>query len=331
MDRAGAVIRVARSFPAQQPSAQASRSHGLPETSAAAGRLPRDFARYLREPLVQRPAGSAGKQGICTLTFTSDHGKTQLRHSFVTHPFHLTRPWYLDPALPGMAVMYIQTPAGGLIQGDRADLYFDLGPATQVHVTNQAAEKIHAMTANCALQQISFVLGPGAYAEYYPEPIILFPGSRFGQELCVELHAGASFFGAEIFLSRRALDGACFEALTTSLRVQDASGTLLVRERSLVLPAQQDLAGPGLLGSYPVWGQAFLLGPVIPLPWARELHTLLSAEGGGVCGVTLLPGECGIGVKVVGAEVSAVRRILFTAWHFLRSRHVGAPASLFPK
>lgn len=303
MDRAGVAVRVA----------------------------PRAFAAYLAEPLAQRPPGSAGKQGDCLLSFTVAHGKTLLRHSFVTHPFHLTRPWYLDAALPGMAVVYLQSPAGGLIQGDRATMRFTLEPGAQVHLTSQAAEKIHTMNANCAVQQTSFVLGVGAYAEYCPEPVILFPGARFAQELTVELGTGASMFLAEIFLSRAAANGSSFDALATSVKVHDSTGALLLRERGLALSAQQDLRGPGMLGSYPVWGQAWLVGPRVSPAWSQALAALLAAEQTVICGVTVLPWERGIGVKAMGAEVRAVRRVLYTAWNWLRLRHVGAPAPMLPK
>ena len=73
-----------------------------PGLSLDAAFWPRSFQAYLSDPLDQRPAGSAGKSGACKLTFAAESGKTHLQHSFVSHPFHLTRPWYLDPALPGM-------------------------------------------------------------------------------------------------------------------------------------------------------------------------------------------------------------------------------------
>jgi len=293
--------------------------------------LPHEFAAYVTEPLVQRPAGSIGKSGSCSLAFAVDHARTFLHSSFVTHPFHLTRPWYSDPALPGMAVVYVQTPAGGLIQGDRVHLHFGLDAKAQVHVTTQAAEKIHSMTANCALQHVSFVIGAGAYAEYCPEPVLLFSGARFGQEMNIELGEGASFFFTEIFLSHSATNSSSFAALSTSLTVKDAAGQLCLRDRSLALPTQQCLDGPGVLGSYRVWGQALMLSPSMSPAWAREIHTLIAAVPQVICGVTTLPGKHGIGIKVVASEVRLVRRVLTIAWDYLRTRCIGAPAPVFPK
>ncbi len=307
-----------------------------PDPSLDATFWPQSFQPYLSDALNQRPAGSAGKSGACKLTFAvAGSGRTQLQQSFVSHPFHLTRPWYLDPALPGMAVVYVQTPAGGLIQGDRATLQFDLGDTAQVHITNQAAEKIHSMTANCALQSVSFVLGAGAYAEYRPEPVILFPHARFGQQLNIQLGLQASFFFSELFLIRGDVVQEPFEALSTSLKVTDATGDLLMREHSLALPFQQRLTGPGVLGRYHVWGQAVLVGRSVSESWAKEIQGEIQEEVFPdtvlVAGTTVLPGEYGVCVKVVGTQVPAVRRVLRRAWHGLRLRHLGVPAPDLPK
>ena len=306
-----------------------------PDRSLDAAFWPQSFQPYLSDALDQRPAGSIGKSGACRLAFAADSGKTRLRRSFVSHPFHLTRPWYLDPALPGMAVVYVQTPAGGLIQGDRATLQFDLGDAAQVHITNQAAEKIHSMTANCALQDVSFVLGAGAYAEYCPEPVILFPRARFGQHLRVQLGRQATFFFSEIFLVRGDVALEPFEALSTSLTVTDAAGDLLMREHGVALPLQQRLTGPGVLDRYHVWGQAVLVGRAVTESWAREIQAELQEDlfpdSVLVAGTTVLPGEYGVCVKVAGTQVPAVRQVLRTAWHGLRLRHLGVPAPDLPK
>lgn len=230
-----------------------------------------------------------------------------------------------------MAVVYLQTPAGGLIQGDRARMHFTCGPHTRVHLTTQAAEKIHTMTANCAIQETVFTLDEGAYAEYCPEPIILFPGARFSQTLDVTLEREAGFFLSEIFFARRADNDASFEAMVSTLHVRDATTGILVHDRSSIFPQQHDLTGPGILGGYHTWGQALLVGPTVPSAWVRELHALLATEQDAICGATLLQKARGVYVKVVGSEVRALRRALHTAWDYLRTQFLHAPAPLFPK
>lgn len=318
MDRTRTAVRVAPDAPALTPAAE------FPHLQ-----VPREFTAYLDEPLPQRPAGSSGKRGRCALAFHVRQGRTYLQRSFVSHPFHFTHPWHLDPALPDMAVVYVQTPAGGLIQGDRATLRFTLAPNARVHITTQAAEKIHAMTANCAIQDIAFALAAGAYVEYCPEPMILFPQSRFAQTLHVELGAQAWFFGKELFLMPERM--AHFEAFANGLTVRDSTGRWLLHERSLTLPMQRSLDGPGILAGQRVWGQAVLVGPQVSPGIVRDLARLMVEQPEVRCGVTSLPRERGIAVKVLAAQVSPARQALHVAWHFLRLHWLQAPALQFPK
>lgn len=299
------------------------------DLSSFISRLPREFIAYLDEPLPQRPAGSPGKRGQCSLAFRVRQGKTQLQHSFVSHPFHFTHPWHLDPALPDMAVVYVQTPAGGLIQGDQAAMQFTLESSAWVHITTQAAEKIHTMTANCALQYLDFTLAADAYAEYCPEPVILFPRSRFAQELQVELGDNARFFMSEIFLVPMGM--ALFDAFTSCLSVREANGRLLLHERGVALSGGGDLDGPGIFDGYRVWGQAVFVGPQVSPAVVKDIHSLLAGEPEVWCGATLLPRARGVAVKVIGAQVSAVRRVLHAAWHFLRWQWLQVPAPRFLK
>lgn len=111
----------------------------------------------------------------------------------------------------------------------------------------------------------------------------------------------------------------------------DADGSLLVRDQGHALPAHQSLSGPGVLAGYCVWGQALLVGPDIPADWTRGLHDRLPTQEKTVWGVSRLPQERGISIKVVGSEVWVVRQVLAAAWNLLRLRHLGVPAPRFPK
>ncbi len=319
MDRTRAAVRVEPSSPTSVAVALETVTNSSsrlqlvdhPATGFPQFHVPREFNAYLDEPLAQRPAGSSGKRGQCAFAFHVRQGRTYLQRSFVSHPFHFTHPWHLDPALPDMAVVYVQTPAGGLIQGDQVAMHFTLESSARVHITTQAAEKIHTMTANCAIQHISFEVAAGAYAEYCPEPVILFPRSRFAQELHVELGAHAWFFCSELFLVPERM--ALFEAFANSLTVRETTGRLLLHERGLALPRQWNLDGPAILAGQRVWGQAVFIGPQISTGIVKDLAALIADQPGVTCGATSLPRERGIAVKVLGAQVPAVRRVLQTA------------------
>lgn len=331
MDRERVIVRLGCSLPMEH---FAHASFLAPFVSDVE-RLPRAFRPYFLEPLSQRPPGSIGKLGICRLVFRNDEGETYLSDSYVAHPFHFAKPWHLDPALPGMAVVYVQNPAGGWIQGDRASVQVRLGPEARVHVTNQAAEKIHSMSANCAVQTVEFRLDRRSYAEYCPDPVILFSGARFAQEVRVTLAEDASLFLSEVFLNRTDDDNVSFDALSNSLTIYDDSNRLIFREHGLVQPTRKSLEGQAVLGRSRAWGQALLVGPKIPKSWSAEIQEALNRECAGLtsvlAGVSVLPEGRGICIKVVAEGVRAARMVLRRAWQELRIRHLGVLPPNLPK
>ena len=48
-------------------------------------------------------------------------GKTYISHQRVGYPFHITRPFYLDPIPAGLLTLYLQSVSGGIYRGE--DLY----------------------------------------------------------------------------------------------------------------------------------------------------------------------------------------------------------------
>jgi urease accessory protein UreH len=106
---------------------------------------------------------------------------------------------------------------------------------------------------------------------------------------------------------------------------------VLLHERGLALPARWGLNGPGILSGSRVWGQAVLSGPQMSLAQIKDLATLIADEPEVTCGVTSLPYDRGVAVKVVGKQVPAVRQVLHAAWNFLRLQWLHAPAPQFPK
>ena len=65
--------------------------------------------------------GKAGKLGALVLRLEQDksNGKTSVKDQYSRVPLFTQRALYLEEALPNMAYMYIMSPSGGILQGDR--------------------------------------------------------------------------------------------------------------------------------------------------------------------------------------------------------------------
>ena len=106
-------------------------------------------------------------------------GKTVIREQYSRVPLLAQRAIYLEETLPAMAYVYIVSPSGGILQGDRYRIDIALGNHTIAHVTTQGAMRIYKMDQNYASQIINIKVGDESYFEYIPDQIIPFRNSRF--------------------------------------------------------------------------------------------------------------------------------------------------------
>ena len=69
---------------------------------------------------------AAGRQAELVFTRAPD-GRTYISHQRVGYPFHITRPFYLDPVPAGLLTLYLQSVSGGIYRGERLALSLEAG------------------------------------------------------------------------------------------------------------------------------------------------------------------------------------------------------------
>ncbi|MEM4321279.1 MAG: hypothetical protein QW475_05520, partial [Candidatus Nitrosocaldus sp.] len=71
--------------------------------------------------LAQLDVGRSGKTGLLYLMLESDpsNGRTVIKEKFSKVPLVVLKAMYLEESLPEMAYIYIMSPSGGILQGDR--------------------------------------------------------------------------------------------------------------------------------------------------------------------------------------------------------------------
>ncbi len=74
-----------------------------------------------------------------TLRFAVAGGRTRLLRQHAPHPFHVTRPFYLNPERPDLAALYLQSASGGIYSGEHLELVISAGKNTVAAVTTQSA------------------------------------------------------------------------------------------------------------------------------------------------------------------------------------------------
>ena len=160
-------------------------AHYVPATIPAAVR---DFAGSPDTLAVGHP----GKVGLLELGFERIGARTELVRRYQKSPLQIMRPLYVDPSRPDLPVVYLMSTGGGVVQADRLRLDVDCGADTAVHLTTQAATKVHHMDADFATQTVWLRVGPRAYLEYLPDALIPYPGARFYQRTTVTVDTTAT-------------------------------------------------------------------------------------------------------------------------------------------
>lgn len=311
--------------------------------SVAASTLEQEATQYLPDnlpvefqafdtPVESLGAGASTKLGLLDLTLAPSAGITRIVRQAQRGLLYIFRPIYIDPARPDMAFVYMIQMGDGMVQGDRYRLDLECQPGSAVHFTTQAASKLYRMEQNFATQIVNLNAGAGAYVEYLPDPVIPFRGARFYQRFNLTVDPTASAIVGEMLLPGRVAHGEAhaYTLYFTDLEARAADGTLLFVDRIALQPGQASPQTPGRLGPYDVLASLYVVTRQVP---ARDLADALSGclaefpePESILIGVSELPNECGVIVRILGSRSQVVRAALLDCWNASRQMLIGVPA-----
>jgi urease accessory protein len=191
------------------------------------------------------------------------------------------------------------------------------------HVTTQAATMVHSMERGFALQQVSLAALAHSHLEFLADPTICFPHSRLvaKTDLCVATEASAIVGDSYMWHDPRGADPMAFDALTMETTIRRPDGRLLALDRGRLTSGHGLAGNPALLGPYRALGTLFAVGRGCSDPAAlAAVRTMLAALPGVYVGVTQLPAEAGLWLRILAIDGAALRTAMECAW---RQCHLG--------
>jgi urease accessory protein len=282
--------------------------------------------------LYQLGVGRAGKLGALTLKleYDNDRRKTIVKDLYTKVPLFAQRALYLEESLPSMAYMYIMSPSGGILQGDRYRMDISLSNGAQAHITTQGATRVYRMEQNFATQIINIDLGPDAYFEFIPDQIIPYRNSRFYQTLKMRIHDSATMIYSEMIVPGRVASGESFEYDICYMKAvgSNQAGQLRFTDIAILEPKKRDINQLGVLNDRSVIGSVYLLCPSsVVKPIKDEINSNLTSNNDVLAGASVMPYNSGMIVRLLGDGASALRAAIFDIIRISRKNILNAEFS----
>ena len=294
--------------------------------------IPPEIKRYARGS--ERGVGKTGKIGILRLELTKDstNGNTVIKELYSRVPLFAQRVMYLEETIPAMAYVYIVSPSGGILQGDRYFIGITSRNKTFAHVTTQGATRIYKMDNNYASQTINIKVEEESYFEYIPDQIIPFRNSRFYQEVYLNVHDNATMLYSEIIVPGRVASGEAFEYDICYVKTvgRNHLGKTRFIDTVKLEPKNEDFPH-GMLGDFKVTGTIYIVTKEF---YVKDLQNEFNKylkhdeETGKISiGTSVLPAKQGIIIRILGNSAEDVKKVIFEVLKMARKQIIGASFS----
>lgn len=272
-------------------------------------------------------------KGALSLDFArAPGGQTFLQRQYASYPFHICRVRHIDAAPAGMATLYLQTSAGGLFADDRLSTSITAAAHSAAHVTTQASTIVHRMDrANSyARHQVDIEAGDRAFLEYLSDPTILFPQAALESHLRVSWQPTATVIIGDAFLShdpngRDKRKPEPFRWLDSELRVESPTAELLAADRFRASGDDFIDNRPGACSSFRTLGSLLVLTREPASELISALRSALRPLAGCYAGVSALPNDCGVWLRILAVDGATIRAAMLTAWGTARTQLTGQP------
>ena len=174
--------------------------------------IPQEVLQYEGD-VPQMNVGKSGKIGYLQLELQndSDKQKTVITKKRTQVPLYMQKALHYDMDYPSMAHLFVLSPSGGILQGDRYRMDVQLKNNAISHITTQGATRIYKMESNYATHQVTLNLKNNSYLEFIPEQIIPYKNSRFYQKTNLDIDDSSTVVYSETIVPGRIAMGEMFD------------------------------------------------------------------------------------------------------------------------
>jgi urease accessory protein len=274
--------------------------------------VPSQFASFDGK-ISQMDVGKTGKIGFLKLTlgFDSQRNKTIITEQRSCVPLYVQRALYYDESIPSMAHLFVLSPSGGVLQGDRYRTDIELKNGAMSHITTQGATRIYKMNSNYATQMINLNVGKDCYLEFLPEQLIPYKNSRYYQKATFKVDDSATLVYSETIVPGRVAMGELFDYDVCCLKTlcYDDKQEIKFHDNCILEPKKQTMNSLGIFGNRTVLSMMYV---VTKKECVEELYEIINQifkdNDEIIGGASILPNNSGLSVRIL-SNSSEVNKI----------------------
>ena len=274
--------------------------------------VPSQFASFDGK-ISQMDVGKTGKIGFLKLTlgFDSQRNKTIITEQLSRVPLYVQKALYYDETIPSMAHVFVLSPSGGVLQGDRYRTDIELKNGAMSHITTQGATRIYKMNSNYATQMINLNVGKNCYLEFLPEQLIPYKNSRYYQKATFKVDDSATLVYSETIVPGRVAMGELFDYDVCCLKTlcYDDKQEMKFHDNCILEPKKQTMNSLGIFGNRTVLSMMYV---VTKKECVEELYEIINQifkdNDEIIGGASILPNNSGLSVRIL-SNSSEVNKI----------------------
>ena len=264
--------------------------------------VPKEVLQYDGN-VAQMAVGKSGKIGYLQLELQNDpeKKKTVITHKKTQVPLYVQKALHYDMDYPSMAHIFILSPSGGILQGDRYRMDIELKNNAISHLTTQGATRIYKMDSNYATHMVNINLKNNSYLEFIPEQIIPYKNSRFYQKTQLNIDDSSTVVYSETIVPGRIAMGEMFDFDVCYLKTDGTlNEKIQFRDSSLLIPKKQKIKSLTMFDDKTILTSVYLMTKK-PTKKINDLINEMFFQLPDITGgSSMMPYNSGVSIRILG-------------------------------
>ena len=282
--------------------------------------IPEEISKF-EGNVAQMDVGKSGKIGYLQLEMQNDSHKqkTVITKQRTQVPLYVQKALHYNLDYPSMAHLFVLSPSGGILQGDRYRMDVELKNNAISHITTQGATRIYKMESNFATHLVTLNLRNNSYLEFIPEQLIPYKNSRFYQKTLLDIDDSSTAVYSETIVPGRIAMGEMFDFDVCYLKTDGIiNEKTRFRDSSLLLPKEQKIQSLTMFDEKTILTSVYLLTRKPIKQINIMINNMFSNMDEIIGNSSSLPNDSGLAIRILGNSSEEQKIIIYEILKIIR-------------